>query len=176
MKNKHIAILIIFLIVVVAGVFGGLFYLFNSSLNSLVSIDYDFDSLANGVMKNETFGDVKISVPENITFRMSNDSTNSSVPRSYESDVGIYILVYSEYLTKENIDFMIQEYVETNNFTEIKLDGLSGNSKAYTGPYNTREVIIVNDEGNKAVFLTVPTSDELAVKMANSVVFIWLIF
>ena len=172
MKNKHIAILIIFLIVVVAGVFGGLFYLFNSSLNSLVSIDYDFDSLANGVMKNETFGDVKISVPENITFRMSNDSTNSSVPRSYESDVGIYILVYSEYLTKENIDFMIQEYVETNNFTEIKLDGLFGNSKAYTGPYNTKEVIIVNDEGNKAVFLTVPTSDELAVKMANSVVFI----
>ncbi|WP_297898185.1 hypothetical protein [Methanobrevibacter sp.] len=171
MKNRNLAILIILVIIVFAGVIGGLFYMFNSSLNSLVSVSSEFDTLADSAMKNETFGDVKISVPENITFRLSNDSTESSVPRGYESDIGIYILIYSDYITKDNINYMTQSYVEANNLSEIKLNGLSANAKAYKSPYGTIDVIVTNDEGNKVVILTVPVSDILAVKMANSVTF-----
>ena len=171
MKNKNLAILIIVVIIVFAGVVGGLFYMINSSLNSLVSVNPNFDALADSDMKNETFGDVKISVPENITFKLSNDSTESSIPRSYESDIGIYIMVYSDYMTKENINYMTQSYAEVNNLSEIKLEGLSANAKAYKGSYDVIDVIVTNDEGNKVVIFTVPMSDKLAVKMANSVVF-----
>lgn len=171
MKNRNLAILIILVIIVFAGVIGGLFYMFNSSLNSLLSVSSEFDTLADSAMKNETFGDVKISVPENITFRLSNDSTESSVPRGYESDIGIYILIYSGYITKDNINYLTQSYVEANNLSEIKLSGLSANAKAYKSPYNTIDVIVTNDEGNKVVILTVPINDRLAVKMANSVTF-----
>lgn len=169
MESEKFAIVLIVLIVIVVGFAGGLFYFFVSPMNSEIPID--LDAINNGDMKNKTLGDVKISVPENSTFKLSDDSSESNVPRFYDSDIGIYIMVYGEYMTKKDIDSTIQEYVENNKCREIKLKGLSENVKAYKNPYDETVIVVVNGEGNKAVFLTIPYSDEIAVKMANSVIF-----
>jgi hypothetical protein len=169
MENKYLALIII-----------GISIFTIISVSNLAVID----SLLSGTLvkttpttdlplKNETFEGVKIAVPSDATFKNNTDkdviSPNSFECKRYE----IYIETYITNLTKKDINESISSYIQMNNLNEIQLEGLPKNAKAYVNPaYNdTTEIIIINDEGNKAVILIVIGNEKYAVKMANSIVF-----
>lgn len=169
MENKYLALIIIAVISIftIVSVFG-LDYIVSSLPDSIVKIE----SKADLPLKNENFDGVKIAVPADSTFR--NIDPNIIYPKSFESDgYGISIDTYIVDSRKKDIDYLIPSFIEMNNLTEINLEGLPKNAKAYANPESdeTIEIIIINDEGDKAVYIMVMDDEKYAVKMANSVVF-----
>jgi hypothetical protein len=169
MENKYLVLIVIVIISIFAivSVFG-LSYIISSLPDSIVKIE----SKADLPLKNETFDGVKIAVPADSTFR--NIDPNITYPKSFESDgYGIFIDTYIVDSRKKDIDYLIPSFIEMNNLTEINLEGLPKNAKAYANPASDDiiEIFVINTEGNKAVYLMVMEDEKYAVKMANSVVF-----
>lgn len=169
MENKYLALIVIAVVAIFA-------------IISIFSLTYIFTSLSSPFIKNEitddlpikneTFEGVKIAVPADSTFKKSNQ--NEIYPKIFTSnEYGIIIYTYITDSHKRDIDYLIPSYIEMNNLTEINLEGLPDNAKAYVDPtYNyTVEIIIISDEGDKAVHLMVDDNEKFAIKMANSVVF-----
>ncbi|WP_297898925.1 hypothetical protein [Methanobrevibacter sp.] len=86
---------------------------------------------------------------------------------------GISIYIYTTNTDENFIKELIRSEPVLNNLTEIDVTNLSSNAKAFKWGQdeNMTTIIVTNDEKNKAVFIVSVYDRDLAVKMANSVVF-----
>ncbi len=86
---------------------------------------------------------------------------------------GISIYTYTTGTDKSFIEELIRSEPILNNLTEINITNLSSNAKAFKWGQdeNMTTIIVTNDEKDKAVFIVSVYNRDLAVKMANSVVF-----
>jgi flagellar basal body-associated protein FliL len=154
MDNRNFAIILVVVIVflVIVSAVGFFYFLSPGSSDS---------------MKNETFDNVVISVPSNVDFV----KTDLNI---YEDGLkGISVYLYTAGTDENFIDELIRSEPVLNNLTEINITNLSSNAKAFKWGQdeNMTTIIVTNDEKNKAVFIVSVYDRDLAVKMANSVVF-----
>ncbi|MCC7562764.1 MAG: hypothetical protein KO253_08080 [Methanobrevibacter arboriphilus] len=122
-------------------------------------------------MKNDTFDNINISVPIESHFNI-NPGTNTYSGGGMSTMI-LITPFNSNNSTFDNVGDFWSSYIEGDNVSLTKLDGLNNNSEAFiSNSVNTGYFIILvkNNEENRAI--VVETGDEkLAVKMANSVVF-----
>ena len=154
MDNKNFAIILVVIIAFLVVV-------------SAVGVFYFLSPASSDSMKNETFDNVIISVPSNVNFAKNDLNI-------YEDMIkGISIYTYTTGTDKSFIEELIRSEPILNNLTEINITNLSSNAKAFKWGQdeNMTTIIVINDEKDKAVFIVSVYDRDLAVKMANSVVF-----
>lgn len=172
MENKHIALIliIVFFLLAVVSVFG--FYFISSQvISSPVEVEPQYDDTN---LNNETFGKINVSVPADLKFK-DTDPNDIYYADSFESeDKMIFIESYSEKFSKDELKRLVWSEFEDGKHSEVKLDGLPKNAKAYKNEEISEiiTVVVTDDSGDQAIVLTVVNNDKLAVKMAKSVIFL----
>lgn len=153
MSNKKLAVIIIVFVSIIA-------------IISVVGVSYLFSPVDSISMKNESFEGVQISVPSNSLFTQESNGFTDNIH-------GITIYTYVTGVDENFINELIDSEPILNNLTEINVSNLSENVKVFKWGQdeNMTTIIVTNDEKNKAVFIVSVYDRDLAVKMANSVVF-----
>lgn len=154
MKNQSL-ILITILIIALITISGGLYYYFFIS-----------DTI---LMKNQTFEDINVSVPSQSIF-MVNPNSNT-----YSSGgmIGIWIIPFNTNNSSySSIDDFSNDFIK-EDMSEINITGLDTNAKAFVldKDKNDIAILVTNNKKNMAVIIRTTNGEDLAVKMANSVVF-----
>lgn len=171
MENKYLVLIIIAAIAILSifSVFG--FYFITSQISDTsmeIGSNYNDSNL-----KNVTFGEINVSVPADLTFK-NTDTNNIYFGESFESDNNmIFIESYSRNSNGDNLEQLFSDGFKTSEFSETSLDGLPKNSKAYADTKYPEiiYIIVMNENKDQGIVLTVVGNEQLAIKMANSVVF-----
>jgi translation elongation factor P/translation initiation factor 5A len=131
---------------------------------------YDYFFVSNTVfMKNQTFEDINVSVPsESIFFKNPNSDMYSS-----GGAYGVWVIPFNlNNSSYSSVDDFQHEFIK-EDMSEINISNLNDNAKAFVlnNSKNDVAVIITNDENNMAIIVRTTNGQDLAVQMANSVLF-----
>lgn len=165
MKNKYLALIIVVVMII--------FVIVSIALNLSIDVDSEYsDNLNikntnNLNLKNETFGGINISVPTDLTFK-NTDPHDIYYGESFESNNNmIFLETYNKNFNAKDI------FNGFKNYSKVNLKGLHENANAYTDPQyeDLLYIIVTNENKTQGIVLTVVNNQELAIKMANSVMF-----